>query len=920
MRLHVTIPPDIAKAVRQGTLFGDSLFDHENGGQTQRRKGNPDYRQEVRHVNPKDARPHTRRVWVRAGEKPDEGKGAREEADQPDVERWKVDNPAARDPNDRHARRWLRENPTSITAFFDGQADPREVAQLPGAKREHENIDAARVKRLADRMRREGYRQDHEIMVQVMADGRALLWEGNHRVRAAIEAGLDRVPLRVNYEGGSEQIEGVWMPSTLHDHLDESEPEPPAEAPTEEPQDERYKDVGEKIGGARKDLATLRAKYHEGAEVDLSDLDVLEADPEAAHQFVTRDRQFGGTRREVAERHRANGMDSRLAYVADRVLANIDQRPDDTPEARRAFIKAAERIEGMFASWVQEQPLPSFAIDALKDLRNSMIGYDYAPSEANIRDELRRHRDGLWDDITRIYQKRYYDLGGRRQANKGFWQLPEVVALSKQRDDVRVELDQLRDAVVQRSIDEPNSPRNVLLGLGPKFWKWIGARQKLRGSERTAPWMRVETTDTDDKRFKRNMQTLRDRVLDDDVRDWTWLDGKGGAKKQRKRQRPEWERQVPDEAIREGGEDATFTDEGFRDAFSLRGVEYGNWMSQDDRREHTQAAGEALLDLAAILGVEPGDVSLNGRLAIAFGARGHGGRAAAHYERDKKAINLTKYAGGGTLAHEWGHALDNVMALVSADGQAYHHSFVSDSDWQPPGEHATDRVKRAWEGVRNAIHHGAGEPYVVHEKPSPYGPARHGVRGESAADRAPDLAEAHQAGSDVQAIPQQEALTAARALDAERAPSFKYAKLRNEIAQRARLAVDITGSEIEVAIPRHPKTSGESDFAATARKMGAYWQRPHELFARAFETFVHDEMQVHGMRNTYLVAGVDEAHAASWGDSADILPHRKTSPYPRGEERRRVNDAMRELTAALREDDWFAKAIDLLDALYGPAA
>ena len=49
-------------------------------------------------------------------------------------------------------------------------------------------------------------------------------------------------------------------------------------------------------------------------------------------------------------------------------------------------------------------------------------------------------------------------------------------------------------------------------------------------------------------------------------------------------------------------------------------------------------------------------------LAIAFGARGSGS-ALAHFEPARNVINLTKLKGAGSLAHEWGHALDFFLGM-----------------------------------------------------------------------------------------------------------------------------------------------------------------------------------------------------------------------------------------------------------------
>lgn len=105
--------------------------------------------------------------------------------------------------------------------------------------------------------------------------------------------------------------------------------------------------------------------------------------------------------------------------------------------------------------------------------------------------------------------------------------------------------------------------------------------------------------------------------------------------------------------------------------FSLRAGEFGNWMNQKDRQASLNFGYDALLDMAKALKMAPQDVSLGGTLAVAFGARGHG-KALAHYEPLRKVINLTKMKGAGSLAHEWGHALDDYigtkLGFITAEG------------------------------------------------------------------------------------------------------------------------------------------------------------------------------------------------------------------------------------------------------------
>ncbi len=113
--------------------------------------------------------------------------------------------------------------------------------------------------------------------------------------------------------------------------------------------------------------------------------------------------------------------------------------------------------------------------------------------------------------------------------------------------------------------------------------------------------------------------------------------------------------------------------------YGLRAFEFGNWLSQQDRVNYLSGLGLALFDLYHVLRWAPEKISIKGKLAVAFGARGRG-KALAHFEPGAFVINLTRYSrpqeltkrpanfkrvalivqdgGVGAFAHEYGHALD----------------------------------------------------------------------------------------------------------------------------------------------------------------------------------------------------------------------------------------------------------------------
>ena len=110
----------------------------------------------------------------------------------------------------------------------------------------------------------------------------------------------------------------------------------------------------------------------------------------------------------------------------------------------------------------------------------------------------------------------------------------------------------------------------------------------------------------------------------------------------------------------------------FLRTFGFRGVEFGNWLGNEERQAVLNRTFDALMDLSQIINKSPRALSLNGELALAFGARG-GGAAAGHYEPGKVVINLTRTKGDGVLAHEWFHAVDNYFARQAG----YPNEFVT---------------------------------------------------------------------------------------------------------------------------------------------------------------------------------------------------------------------------------------------------
>ena len=105
------------------------------------------------------------------------------------------------------------------------------------------------------------------------------------------------------------------------------------------------------------------------------------------------------------------------------------------------------------------------------------------------------------------------------------------------------------------------------------------------------------------------------------------------------------------------------------DTVKLRGLQWGNYVTDAERHHHLTKSAEAFADLADVTGLPDSAISLGGKLGLAIGARGKG-TALAHYEPGTQVINLTRTKGVGSLAHEWAHAFDHSLTDYKSDKYA----------------------------------------------------------------------------------------------------------------------------------------------------------------------------------------------------------------------------------------------------------
>lgn len=133
--------------------------------------------------------------------------------------------------------------------------------------------------------------------------------------------------------------------------------------------------------------------------------------------------------------------------------------------------------------------------------------------------------------------------------------------------------------------------------------------------------------------------------------------------------------------------------------FGFRAIEFGNYVNQKERQSFLNNIYDSLMDMSKILGISPKGLSLGGKLAIAYGARGKSA-ASGHYEPYKNVINVTKTSGNGVFAHEWMHALDYYFSSFNPE------NIYSSAPHATSGEYKSDirdEVKSSFDNLMSVI-------------------------------------------------------------------------------------------------------------------------------------------------------------------------------------------------------------------------
>lgn len=345
--------------------------------------------------------------------------------------------------------------------------------------------------------------------------------------------------------------------------------------------------------------------------------------------------------------------------------------------------------------------------------------------------------------------------------------------------------------------------------------------------------------------------------------------------------------------------------------FKFRGGEFGNWNNQLDRQAFLNYAFDAFVDLAYVLRAPLDFISLGGfkgmRLAIAFGSRGSG-NALAHYEPGRVVINLTKMRGAGCLAHEWAHAFDDFLGVKCASwarGVGLTKGFLSSYPLHDAKGYNYPEVVEAFIQVMREI---KTVTQIFDEEYKGLIASRERVEQNTLRPWLNSFIRDFKAASSRGKPTDEEIMEMERLREMILTTHYQryfedavalYKKVKGVLPPKQYRDViyglltqlRVMDAKLEFA-DRHgyfeQYSRRETDYYKESRKLDInrskpYYSLPWEMFARAFEAFVEDELRKAGIVSQYLVHSTSNECYGEY------------KPYPEGEDRARINKAMRRL-------------------------
>jgi hypothetical protein len=555
----------------------------------------------------------------------------------------------------------------------------------------------------------------------------------------------------------------------------------------EKQKNRQYKDAGKRVRGSRKEQA-MYSKL-----IRSTDLSSIEQDEATAIELVKKDKVFPHI---DPQAEKENGTDSGCAYLKTKIRQAFPSKPyTNTKKAREQYVKMAEAFAHVLNNAISIQDLQE--LDTLANcgqiIEKTDFGLLFGKALRNIVFTIKGYR--TTNAVKETYMKALQYSGiTKEQAAPHLKRLKEYTdkRIKRQQDCI----DSAKQII---SISDMKRHKQKDLTFGG------GMLSSIRTVEDYVRYVtQVCTRFINDAKKEYNHQKEQFPYKEFKP-DWSWAETRKTAKPQSSN-KPKIEA-VPLSYIKRTG--GLLIDESDENTvigkLHFKSLTLGNYVKDDEAREHIRHFIASIVDLCEILDI---NLSVNEKLAIAFGAFGRGGKAMATYYPTRQLINLTKRNGDGSVAHEWGHFFDHLLNSLAIAQKP----FVS-------------------ERYLNAIIEGFGSyrKYFIGGKSYPSKDWFSQILNKSIEKVQPDT------------VVHQNIL--------HKSIAHLVVLLRFGYYAPENLALDYSKWE------KGTKRPTDSNLYFNSKAQGSYWCDIVEMFARSFECYVFDKMKEKGRVNNYLVSG-----------------------------------------------------------------
>lgn len=691
--------------------------------------------------------------------------------------------------------------------------------------------------------------------------------------------------------------------------------------------DYRYADVGY-IPGSRKEEAAgaIRKARDEGRMLRSTDIDfaAIEETPRQARALVVKSNLFGVVDWDGLKEQ---GTEPAAAYLMDRVYASIAKEPaEDSAQSRRAYVLGLETLRTRLERCLTAKEVVATLIEIREEVLGSQLDVDESERYQAIADQARALKDQIRVLEAEQGQAQNAMYSASSSSNKAQRELENRAArgwpVTAEHEQRAGDAEAAYQAAMKDWSDLVTRNRPLLEQLRAAFTAKHQERAEIMGvakarnlaSPVTRAWISLGDrfvkalmyrSSSGSEAFAKHVSN----ALTGDPKDWEWSDRRGGevmagAPKAPTKKRQSFALKVVDKFDRKGGRPVEVNStRALQQLCGFRAVQSGNWVldDPDSSKWHVEQAAGAMMDMADVVGISEKHLAFGGRLGLAFGARGKGGKGAAtaQYEPVMRAINITKMNGGGGLGHEHMHALDNILpGLLRGEAGAADEFATENPELVPAGP-----VRDAFVAVKQALIQG-DRRLVETIKLTPRTLANARLNLDTPRT---ELARRIKAAGSAEAA----VLVVDGHFNRTDKRTLQYRKNWRTIAA-AYFSPEGT-TEVALNTGRPVSNYMAEAMLLDSSKEGKYWSSPSEMAARAFQSYLEDKLAAMDRQNDYLSCLADNKHHFFPDDG---MPFK---PYPEGEERHRIGAAFDQLFSALREGKAFENALAntaLLDSIF----